>query len=977
MGVNSLWDIIGPTAKPVRLEALSRKRLAVDASIWIYQFLKAVRDSEGNSLPQSHIVGFFRRICKLLYHGIYPVFVFDGGAPSLKRETINQRRERRQGKRESAAETAQKLLAIQVQREAEKTMGRKDNNETVYLEDLTNLHPSHVETNRESLNDEQSLFRKKDEYHLPDINSFKVSSNDSRIMPENSFDDFVDDLGYVDGIDIDSVDPASPEFSRLPLSSQYMILSQLRLRSRLRMGFSKDQLEMLFPNSMDFSKFQIQQVQKRNFYTQRLMDVSGMGSDGNTTKRIAGDKDKKYALIRSENGWSLSLGSESSTMEDPILLDENGEMIARHREEKNTKTYVDWKDDKEGDSDVEFDDVPLENSGDDEIQKELIQSIYNQYREEEPINAEEEERNDLKKAIEDSKREYFDLQLKEEELAKEKSLNWNFGPKNQKTNKAEQDQGAKETSNVSSDNNKSTNTSDKISNIGNTNDFLNTNFGKSFLLQEENPDDMSEIKQNENNKLQEDADISKRESGRVESDIIEIEQLADDDKDAEKKKDAHNVLPSWFNQGFSSSENPHEDTFLPESKKHVSSKYQKDEDAGIVSWSEARELLNSEDELNSDKSDEVQEIAPFKKQASFSAKAEEEKVDKNDNEKNGQRKPAVLEYDFEEEDENNLVRQLNDEEAEHENFRSDMKKNYDKSISSINTSITEEHLLQEKLQKAKRDSDEVTETMIRDVQELLKRFGIPYITAPMEAEAQCAELLRLKLVDGIITDDSDCFLFGGDNVYKNMFNQKQYVEFYTLRDIEAKIGLTQDKLIELAFLLGSDYTEGIKGIGPVLAMEIIAEFGSLKKFKLWFDQNTKSRRSSEKQESSLKKNLLTRVKNGKLFLPGAFPDKVVFDAYKRPEVDHDKTQFKWGYPSLDQIRSFLMYNLRWSQSKVDEVMIPLIRDINRKKTEGTQSTISEFFPQEYIQTKKDIGIGKRLKSATNKLHKRRNTNNTT
>lgn len=44
MGVNSLWDILGPSARPVRLEALSRKKLAVDASIWIYQFLKAVRD---------------------------------------------------------------------------------------------------------------------------------------------------------------------------------------------------------------------------------------------------------------------------------------------------------------------------------------------------------------------------------------------------------------------------------------------------------------------------------------------------------------------------------------------------------------------------------------------------------------------------------------------------------------------------------------------------------------------------------------------------------------------------------------------------------------------------------------------------------------------------------------------------------------------------------------------------------------------
>jgi len=42
-------------------------------------------------LPSEHAdrgVGFLRRINKLLFHGIKPVFVFDGGAPVLKRATI-------------------------------------------------------------------------------------------------------------------------------------------------------------------------------------------------------------------------------------------------------------------------------------------------------------------------------------------------------------------------------------------------------------------------------------------------------------------------------------------------------------------------------------------------------------------------------------------------------------------------------------------------------------------------------------------------------------------------------------------------------------------------------------------------------------------------------------------------------------------------------------------------------------------------
>ena len=63
-------------------------------------------------------------------------------------------------------------------------------------------------------------------------------------------------------------------------------------------------------------------------------------------------------------------------------------------------------------------------------------------------------------------------------------------------------------------------------------------------------------------------------------------------------------------------------------------------------------------------------------------------------------------------------------------------------------------------------------------------FGIPFVVAPTEAEAQCAFLDLTEQTEGTITNDSDIWLFGGKRVYKNFFLQDKYVEFYKAMDIK-------------------------------------------------------------------------------------------------------------------------------------------------------------------------------------------------
>lgn len=96
MGVQNLWVLLSPVGRQIELESLERQVLAVDASIWLTQFVKAMRDDEGKMIKNAHLIGTFHRVAKLLFFGIRPVFVFDGQTPEIKKRTTARRRKRQE-----------------------------------------------------------------------------------------------------------------------------------------------------------------------------------------------------------------------------------------------------------------------------------------------------------------------------------------------------------------------------------------------------------------------------------------------------------------------------------------------------------------------------------------------------------------------------------------------------------------------------------------------------------------------------------------------------------------------------------------------------------------------------------------------------------------------------------------------------------------------------------------------------------------
>lgn len=216
----------------------------------------------------------------------------------------------------------------------------------------------------------------------------------------------------------------------------------------------------------------------------------------------------------------------------------------------------------------------------------------------------------------------------------------------------------------------------------------------------------------------------------------------------------------------------------------------------------------------------------------------------------------------------------------------------------------------------------------------------------MEAEAQCAELLSRSLVDGVITDDNDVFLFGATRVYKNMFNQNKYVECYLATDIERELALDRERLIRLAHFLGSDYCDGLPGVGPVLGMELMSEFpgaDGLQQFRDWWLRVQRGKDTASDHPTAFKRKFKKSKRD--IFLDESWPNTEVTKAYLYPQVDDSDEPFAWGIPDLDAMRDFLKDSLGWGPVKVDELLLPIIKRMTGRAAGSAvnQSTINSFF----------------------------------
>lgn len=1095
MGVNGLWTVVQPCARPTNLATLNRKRLAVDASIWIYQFLKAVRDKEGNALRNSHVVGFFRRICKLLWFGIQPVFVFDGGAPALKRATIQKRQRRREGRRDDAVKTAGKLLAVQMQRLAqeEDTQRRRERNASPEAE------PAEPVTAQENLvyvdeigmsqreRQQNRKFHKRDAYHLPDLDGGIANMgkpDDPRIMSVEELEEYArqfNDGEDVNLYDFSKIDFDGDFFKSLPPPDRYNILNAARLRSRLRMGLSKEQLEEMFPDRMAFSRFQIERVQERNHLTQRLMKEVGMtGTDltVGVNGRVAGEKNREYILVKNEGvegGWALGVVSKDKEVGEehkPIDVD----AIDIQYQTKDEEEEEDFED---------FEDIPIEGlnrlpklsqvDGADRSRATGAQQEESLFIG--PMDAEEpqpsvhpEEEDDINHAIALSLRNQHGFGGESEDEADE--------PLEDVPTPEQPEQPVWKQQAVAAPNPVSAGSGSMIAHI--VNNRSNAAVPKKPAEPEparqasgaaaaegsdsESDEDMQTIMarsrkarkpptapkplmENRKNpfdgplpfpKLAWGASLGKPKAaaGNEDANVDADDMLAGGfEYEPEPQEEKSKPLPPWLvdetdirqsvqqQRDLEKQINTEDrEEAMEEERRRArerlieieSSEDEDDDDVQIVELPpvvKSPDMQDAKDQLplplNS--TDQPSTVADDKKELQLDESVEspvpdfEDVVPERDHQEETAQSadspepmfedvmpepasvdevpetatavadtraedafedipfaapganPAVEDGDedlygdggmdeFSDPEDEELMEQMAQEAEEHARFASELNQ---KSAEQNREEYERElRALRNQQKKDRRDADEVTQVMITECQALLRLFGIPYITAPMEAEAQCAELVHLGIVDGIVTDDSDTFLFGGTRVYKNMFNGNKFVECYLGTDLEKELSLSREQLISLSHLLGSDYTEGLPGVGPVTAVEILSEFpgkDGLEHFRDWWHEVQSQTRPKEADASSSFRKKFRKSQAAKLFLPTGFPNPAVYDAYLHPEVDSNSESFQWGVPDVEGLRQFLMATIGWNKERTDEVLVPVIRDMNKRGVEGTQSNITRFF----------------------------------
>nr|ODN94915.1 flap endonuclease 1 [Cryptococcus depauperatus CBS 7855] len=250
----------------------------------------------------------------------------------------------------------------------------------------------------------------------------------------------------------------------------------------------------------------------------------------------------------------------------------------------------------------------------------------------------------------------------------------------------------------------------------------------------------------------------------------------------------------------------------------------------------------------------------------------------------------------------------------------------------------------EDIDKLSRRQVRVTREHNEECKKLLELMGIPVVTAPGEAEAQCAELARKGKVYAAGSEDMDTLTFHTPVLLRHLtFSEAKKMPISEIHlDVALKdLDMTMDQFIELCILLGCDYLEPCKGIGPKTALRLMREHKSLEKIVEHI-----------------------RGKIAGMQIPEIWPWEEAKQLFLKPDViKGDDLTLEWNKPDVEGLVEFLCRDKGFNEERVRAGAAKLARMLTAKQ----QGRLDGFFtakPKDSIE--KETATGKNGKSIKRK-----------
>ncbi|KAK0051534.1 flap endonuclease 1 [Biomphalaria pfeifferi] len=225
---------------------------------------------------------------------------------------------------------------------------------------------------------------------------------------------------------------------------------------------------------------------------------------------------------------------------------------------------------------------------------------------------------------------------------------------------------------------------------------------------------------------------------------------------------------------------------------------------------------------------------------------------------------------------------------------------------------------EENVEKFSRRLVKVTKEHNDDCKKLLTLMGIPFVEAPCEAEAQCAALVKGGKVYATGTEDMDSLTFGSSVVLRHLtFSEarKLPIKEYQLSKILEDLNFNQDEFIDLCILLGCDYCDSIRGIGPKRAIELIKQHRNIEE-------------------------IIKHLDKKKYTVPDDWLFKEARKLFQEPEVtDPEKLELKWTDPDEEGLVEFMVKQKNFNEERIRNGAKKLLK--SRQGT--TQGRMDSFF----------------------------------